>query len=459
MSNTPVEHTRSRTTGTLSTGSELDRELDELDLDDELHQGLDDRDDASSRMSGVSGADTDASLRRIAPSTAGPPSVISRAESASNASFAPTQHTFKSYVSTKPTTPSLDSGGANRIAVAHSTVLHPAPVVATAHHHGMPPSSSLGSIAPEVPSPLHSGTGPGITFSALPASVPGTPVVSPSTPTGAVVSDPIAEGAQAPRHTLVHPRNNPNPAAPPPDNASMLTLASSTFAPSIALSRGSTTAPAPAGPSTAAVAGPSGSWGGGGLTSLRAWKRGDEGVGADEDASVRVLAGSRRASDESFGGKSTWSAPFGRAPKEGGGAASVRTVGTTGTGGELLNPEGLTGESNVAPGGIGSGGPHDSLELQAAAKRASLSSETEAQRVVRKEGARDELQAREARAEAGSDVATAGPVHASAATPTTLTPKEDLAESPLVASAAVPDTASNVVRSPPPVGLNELERV
>ena len=35
---------------------------------------------------------------------------------------------------------------------------------------------------------------------------------------------------QVPGHSHLHPRNNPRPASPPPDNASTLTLASSTFA-------------------------------------------------------------------------------------------------------------------------------------------------------------------------------------------------------------------------------------
>ncbi|KAK4697530.1 hypothetical protein P7C70_g8200, partial [Phenoliferia sp. Uapishka_3] len=77
-------------------------------------------------------------------------------------------------------------------------------------------------------------------------------------------------------------------------------------------------------------------------------------IEADEDASVRALAPSRRASDESIGSRSTWSAAvlggFGR------GTASLRTVGTGGTGDVLQE---RVGEE---------------------------SGETEAQRVVRKEG-------------------------------------------------------------------------
>lgn len=147
---------------------------------------------------------------------------------------------------------------------------------------------------------------------------------------------------QVPRHTLAHPRNNPHPASPPPDNASMLTLASSSFAPSILLSRNS--------------GAPSGTYA---LSGLRTSTR----IEADEDASVRALAPSRRASDESIGSRSTWSAAvLGGA---GNGTASLRTVGTGGTGGDILSPPG--GELSGAEPGLAGG-------------------ETEAQRVVRKEG-------------------------------------------------------------------------
>lgn len=379
----------------MSTGETASTSVQDEDDDDR---------DSLSRLSAVSGADTDASLRPISPSSVGPASsVISRTDSASNASFAPTHGTFKSYASTKPTTLSLDSGvgGANRIAVVPGTG-HPASTAPLhGHSHLLPTSSSGGSLGaqPHTPSSL---SGPGITFSTLPSSTSSTPLGSPTTPTtpAPTSADTGAEleGSQVPRHTLAHPRNNPHPASPPPDNASMLTLASSSFAPSFSLSRAS----------GGGGAGPSGgaSWGGGGLTGLRAWRKGDEG-GADEDASVRVLAGSRRASDESLGGKSTWSAAIGRSfpagvggvreGSAGGRASSVRTVGTSGTGGDLLGQEreGDAGEGDK--------------------RRESVQGETEAQKVVRKEGAKDDLEA-EAAASAAHPLDT----------PTNLTPTTEL---------------------------------
>lgn len=195
-----------------------------------------------------------------------------------------------------------------------------------------------------------------------------------------------------------------------------------------------------------AAAGSSSSWGGGGLPSLRAWKRGEDGVGADEDASVRVLAGSRRASDESLGGKSTWSAPFGRFMKEG--APSVRTVGTTGTGGDALG--GMDSAASEHHGG-------ESLELQAAAKRASMQSETEAQRVVRKEGARNDRQLLQEQGDVG-DKASTGAVapsmlvhdqalpHMTAEEPSdeALAPRRELIDSRPLGSATETDEANFV---------------
>ncbi|ORY58010.1 hypothetical protein BCR35DRAFT_355443 [Leucosporidium creatinivorum] len=368
-------------------------------------QDDDDDRDSISRLSGLSGADTDASLRPISPSSVGPASsIVSRTDSTSNASFAPTHGTFKSYASTKPTTLSLDSGGgANRIAVVPGTG-HPS--AAPLHHSGghshlLPTSSSGGSLGaqPHTPSSL---SGAPITFSALPSSTTSTPLGSPSTPTTPAAADNLAlETTQVPRHTLAHPRNNPYPAAPPADNASMLTLASSSFAPSFSLSRASGGGGGGGAPTSAASG--SGSWGGGGLTGLRAWRKGDEG-GADEDASVRVLAGSRRASDESLGGKSTWSAAIGRSFATGGvvkegGAPSVRTVGTTGTGGDLLSQ----------------GDADSHLEPEGTNRRESMQGgETEAQRVVRKEGEK----------EGDSDVT--GELSNPLATPTNLTPTTEL---------------------------------
>lgn len=208
----------------------------------------------------LTGADTDASLRPISPSSAAPSSFVSRT---STASLAPTHRTFLSSASTKPTTLlSIDStaGGANRIAVVPGTGLS---------------SASGQSLSPTSSSPI---PGSGITFSSLPPHL----------------------DSQVPRHTLAHPRNNPHPASPPPDNASMLTLASSSSAPSFSPSR---------------------------LTNGAGSLLGNRRIEADEDASVRALAPSRRASDESLGSRSTWSAAVRRDK-----TASLRTVGTSGTG-------------------------------------------------------------------------------------------------------------------------------
>lgn len=98
---------------------------------------------------------------------------------------------------------------------------------------------------------------------------------------------------------------------------------------------------------------------------------------------MRALAGSRRASDESLGSKSTWSAAVGRSL--GGGkerTGSIRTVGTTGTGGDLLgglemDEDAIDDEEEVEEGDGG-------------VRRESVPGETEAQKVVRKEGAKED---------------------------------------------------------------------
>lgn len=398
----------------------------------------DEDDDSLSRLSGISGADTDASLRPISPSSVGPASsVISRTDSTSNASFAPTHGTFKSYASTKPTTLSLDSGGggANRIAVVPGTgaqhALHP-------HSHLLPTSSSGGSLGASQSHTPSSLSNQPITFSALPASLPTTPLEAPdalSSSSSAGATD-KAETTQVPRHTLAHPRNNPHPASPPPDNASMITLASSSFAPSFSHPR------TPGGVLPSAASG-TGSFGGGGLTGLRAWRKGDPygDGGADEDASVRVLAGSRRASDESLGGKSTWSAAVGRSVVGVGGgglgglsrserAPSVRTVGTTGTGGDLLSQ--AESEQREEEG--------EREEGDKARRHSLQGGETEAQRVVRHEGVRDDLAA-----------STSARPSAPGDTPTNLTPTTELESPPLGSPTSVAMTNANTLTVPPPI--------
>jgi hypothetical protein len=92
-----------------------------------------------------------------------------------------------------------------------------------------------------------------------------------------------------PRHSHHDPKNNPRASSPPPDNASILTLASST-APSV---YGSVRTPG-AGGSIAE-------------SGRVQHKSSLGGLGAaNEDASIRAIPPSRRESGESFGSK--WSA-------------------------------------------------------------------------------------------------------------------------------------------------------
>ncbi|GAA5851763.1 hypothetical protein JCM8547_001200 [Rhodosporidiobolus lusitaniae] len=363
-----------------------------------------------SNRSGFSGADTDASIYPISPSTRPPSSIMSKQtahtlDSASIASFAPTHggSTYaKSYASTKPTTLlSIDSaGGANRIAVVPGTGSHFLPTSSAQHQSlaspaaGMSTSPSGNSLtAPASPLSTSSNNGPGITFSSLPtssspgsnaasSSAPPPPFLSSSTSTSSTDRNPYnihpslahhrastssssssllsgttdgrspgvhrASGLYShvsdspttphdlehdgeegggggldgilgiPAYTFAHPRNNPHPQQPPPDNASVLTLASSSFAPSFIGSGAASTTTAGGGGGGREGRG---SWAGGGL---KAWSTkqarslgggvgkgregGGAGGGADEDASVRALAGSRRPSEESLGARSTWSA-------------------------------------------------------------------------------------------------------------------------------------------------------
>ncbi|GAA5934688.1 uncharacterized protein JCM15063_003043 [Sporobolomyces koalae] len=288
---------------------------------DDQDRNDDDDDDA---------ADTDASIYPQPPSTRGPSSIRTHA-STNSSSFAPTHaSTYRSTTSTKPTTLlSIDSNttnahhqpGANRIATVAAD----------------PSPSTFSSLYPTVnASSQNSPTGPQPNHRARPLS---------SSTTSSILSaslNPVG-GTTAtlgvPSHTQAHPRNNPHPSHVPSDNASVMTLASSSFAPSITTATSGPGAdgvrpPSPLSPTSIPVSATttgrnnatSGSaWGGGGLNSLKAWslKRGVQGstttseqvvpegsswLDADEDASVRVLPGSRRNSQDSLGGKSTWSA-------------------------------------------------------------------------------------------------------------------------------------------------------
>ncbi|BGP08657.1 hypothetical protein NBRC10512_001079 [Rhodotorula toruloides] len=319
------------------------------------------RDNSLSNMSAVSGADTDASLYAMVPSTRPASSIISRHtvdSSSHNSSFAPSTH--KSYASTKPTTLlSVDSGGgANRIAVVPGTGSHffagPSTGLSFSSAYPVSPStpptaSPLSNYAPPF-APFASHHSPSsssaqahphrLSSSSSTSSISLTPSTTAGLSTSLAPDSPSSAAHASsgligiPSHTRAHPRNNPHPAQPPPDNASVLTLASSSFAPSFIGSTGG---------ESKTTAGREGagrnSWTGGGLGGLRAWStkqarslgggggaRSLAGVGgadgvADEDASVRALPGSRRNSEESLGGRSTWSAAIGA----GRGGTSVRS--------------------------------------------------------------------------------------------------------------------------------------
>ncbi|KAI0079664.1 hypothetical protein K474DRAFT_1683058 [Panus rudis PR-1116 ss-1] len=155
-------------------------------------------------------ADEDASVRPIPPSAPPSPS-----PSRSSSSYLSDPRTFASMAaSTKPTTVlSVDITGG----MAHIAQAPPTPTLSTHRLHPHVRTHSGGAAA-------------SITFSALPpATVPSRPGSSAHShlPT---VSSRGAISLQAPQHTTHHPRNNPRPSSPPPDDASVLTLASSAFA-------------------------------------------------------------------------------------------------------------------------------------------------------------------------------------------------------------------------------------
>ncbi|GAA5910733.1 hypothetical protein JCM8208_003548 [Rhodotorula glutinis] len=318
--------------------------------DDDDREGLH-RHDPSQRTRGhsvsarsaLSGADTDASIYAMSPSTRGPSSIVSsRTVDSSSHDASSLAPTHKSYASTKPTTLlSVDLGGApgaNRIAVVPGTGVGASGTgpgflgasAGSAGSHGLSFSSSLpATSSPTLAAPIPTWAAATAPFAAAlhtqhrhrPSSsstsssrslvyLPdGTSLDLPDSPTG------------VPSHTYAHPRNNPHPAFPPADNASVLTLASSSFAPSVMNSGGASVV----GDKAGAAAGARSSWTSAG--GLRAWSTRQarslhggggsgaksllgaaQGAEADEDASVRALAGSRRASDESLGSRSTWSA-------------------------------------------------------------------------------------------------------------------------------------------------------
>ncbi|OSC99158.1 hypothetical protein PYCCODRAFT_1395594 [Trametes coccinea BRFM310] len=153
-------------------------------------------------------ADEDASVRPLPPSSPPSPS-----PSRSSSSYLSHSRTFRSMTaSTKPTTLlSVDlTGGMAHIAQAPPTPTTPG--------HRIPPHIRTHSSGPSAGS---------ITFSAIPPPSPTSASRPSSGYSGAVGS----RGATltAPLYTSHHPRNNPRPSSPPPDDASVLTLASSAF--------------------------------------------------------------------------------------------------------------------------------------------------------------------------------------------------------------------------------------
>ncbi|KAI6164701.1 hypothetical protein EDD17DRAFT_1557490 [Pisolithus thermaeus] len=162
-------------------------------------------------------ADEDASMRPLPPSTPPSPS-----PSYSSSSYMSNSRTFRSIAaSTKPTTVlSIDLPPAG---IGHIAQVPPTPTQIAPRHGPHTRSSSVGI-----------NNGASITFStplfsSQPQASPGTNAslgTSPSTTAHGTTFN----GLQPPLHTAHHPRNNPRPWSPPPDNASVLTLASSTFA-------------------------------------------------------------------------------------------------------------------------------------------------------------------------------------------------------------------------------------
>ncbi|KAI0092797.1 hypothetical protein BDY19DRAFT_1083906 [Irpex rosettiformis] len=155
-------------------------------------------------------ADEDASVRPLPPSAPPSPS-----PSHSSSSYLSDPRTFASMAaSTKPTTLlSVDLAGGG---MAHIAQAPPTPTLAA---HRLGPHARAHSTAPS--------TVGSITFSTLPASASSRP--SPTGP-GNLSRGSVQHGTlNAPQHTTHHPRYNPRPSSPPPDDASVLTLASSAF--------------------------------------------------------------------------------------------------------------------------------------------------------------------------------------------------------------------------------------
>ena len=228
-----------------------------------------DVDDSSTRWTG---ADEDASIRPFPPSHPSSPtpshSFLSR--SASTSLLSPTTHqpqprsplhrprtnhsassstdfsdehggrqSRQDSTSTKPTTIlSFDSG-------PHLAHIAQAPASASAQPA---PPTPVSPLAPSLGHIGHSAPGSPLRNTSISASAPPTALPSPNaeagssrlrssssqspraSPRSASPRRASLELVQAPKHSQPHPRDNPHPSSPPGDNASTLTLASSTFA-------------------------------------------------------------------------------------------------------------------------------------------------------------------------------------------------------------------------------------
>ncbi|KAL4076010.1 hypothetical protein V8B97DRAFT_1924826 [Scleroderma yunnanense] len=167
-------------------------------------------------------ADEDASLRPFPPSAPPSPS-----PSHSSSSYLSNPRTFRSIAaSTKPTTVlSIDLPPAS---IGHIAQVPPTPTQLAPRYGSHARTSSTGTAG-------GANGNTSITFAAfsppLLQSLPGShPNRSSSSSSTTGLQGNTLNGLQAPLHTAHHPRNNPRPWSPPPDNASVLTLASSAFA-------------------------------------------------------------------------------------------------------------------------------------------------------------------------------------------------------------------------------------
>ncbi|KAF8665786.1 hypothetical protein AX16_000233 [Volvariella volvacea WC 439] len=214
-----------RHTGRLDANGTIPRKTISLNGDDELNFYStpinDDDGDASadeSSMARISTwsptsameADEDASVRPIPPSIPPSPS-----PSRSSSSYLSNPRTFRSIAaSTKPTTLlSIDLQGGGMAHIAQAPLTPTSQMNNRFMNHARTSSNATSLLGP----------GGAVTFSSLQQS---------SRPPSGSLPPPSGQltVVQAPLHTAHHPRNNPRPSSPPPDNASILTLASSAFA-------------------------------------------------------------------------------------------------------------------------------------------------------------------------------------------------------------------------------------